>query len=141
MTLLANPLRGIGVPLVVRTAQLAKGGFNVIPTLLILQPPTNQLGDVGAAPSGAGPPVQIRDKFIAQGYVQSHVLRLAHSRSEVLAGGDTFDGAAAGRFVGVFADERTNEHDSLALLAGDLRPVVGIGGVGQVFVFLVFLFD
>jgi hypothetical protein len=33
-------------------------------------------------------------------------------------------------------DERADEHDPLALLAGDPGPVVGVGGVGQVLVLL-----
>ena len=33
-------------------------------------------------------------------------------------------------------DERADEHDPLALLARDPRPVVGVGGVGQVLVLL-----
>src|SRR5687767_10828690 len=59
---------------------------------------------------------------------------------EVLPGGDPLDGAAA---FGLLAagDERPDVDDALALLAGDLRPVVGVGGVGQVLVLLELLAD
>src|SRR5690349_22930901 len=55
---------------------------------------------------------------------------------EVLAGvGDRVDRAT--RLGALLAgDQRADEHDPLALLAGDPRPVVGVGGVGQVFVLL-----
>src|SRR5258705_3913114 len=39
------------------------------------------------------------------------------------------------------AHERLDVDDPLALLPGDLRPVVGVGGVGEVFVFLELLAD
>src|SRR5258705_5485380 len=39
------------------------------------------------------------------------------------------------------AHERLDVDDPLALLAGDLRPVVGVGGVGEVFVLLELLAD
>src|SRR5882762_10786886 len=39
------------------------------------------------------------------------------------------------------AHERLDVHDALALLAGDLSPVVGVGGIGQVFVLLELLAD
>src|SRR5436305_2066555 len=53
---------------------------------------------------------------------------------QVLAGvGRRFDRPAG---LGALAagDERADVHDPLALLAGDPRPVVGVGGVGQVLV-------
>src|SRR5687767_15536863 len=59
---------------------------------------------------------------------------------EVLPGGDPLDGATA---FGLLAagDERPDVDDALALLAGDLGPVVGIGRVGQVLVLLELLTD
>src|SRR5262245_25752006 len=61
---------------------------------------------------------------------------------EVLPGGYPFDGTAARRrLLFVLLDQRAHVHDALALLARDLRPVVGIRGVGQVFVFLELLRD
>src|SRR5947207_2993795 len=59
---------------------------------------------------------------------------------EVLPGGDPLDGAAA---LGLLAagDQRADVDDPLALLARDLRPVVGVGGVGQVLVLLELLAD
>ena len=49
-------------------------------------------------------------------------------RSEVLAGGRPLDGPPATEIVGVLAllDEGSDEDDSFALLAGDLRPVVRV---------------
>src|SRR4051794_39717273 len=62
--------------------------------------------------------------------------------SEVLAGSHPLDGAAAGGLLVLpFAEQDPQEDDALALLAGDLGPVVGVGGVGQVLVLLVLLPD
>src|SRR5215204_4632805 len=61
---------------------------------------------------------------------------------QVLTGRHPLDGATAGGTVTlVTGDKRTDVHDALALLARDLRPVVGVGGVGQVLVLLVLLDD
>ena len=61
---------------------------------------------------------------------------------EVLARRHALDGAAAlGRHVGLALDDRAHVDDPLALLARDLRPVVRVGGVGQVLVLLVLLVD
>src|SRR4051812_48245651 len=69
-------------------------------------------------------------------------LRMATARTlQVLAGGDTLDGAPALGLVGIGVHQCADEHDALALLAGDLRPVVGVGGVRQVLVLLVLLLD
>ena len=63
-----------------------------------------------------------------------------HLRLQVLTGGDAFD--LASTLVRVaFGDERAHEDDALALLAGDLRPVVGVGGVRQIFMLPVLLLD
>src|SRR6266699_4528177 len=59
-------------------------------------------------------------------------------RSEILPGGDALDLPAAAATV-VFGEQRAHEHDALALLAGDLRPVVGIRRVRQVLVLAVLL--
>src|SRR3954454_7773385 len=62
--------------------------------------------------------------------------------SQVLAGGHPLDGAAAGGLlVLALAEQDPQEDDALALLAGDLGPVVGVGGVRQVLVLLVLLPD
>src|SRR5436305_407726 len=61
---------------------------------------------------------------------------------KILTGGDALDGPAAGRLlVLALRDEHPQEDDALALLAGDLRPVVGVRGVRQVLVLLVLLAD
>src|SRR5690606_32571979 len=55
---------------------------------------------------------------------------------QVLAGvGDRVDGAR-GAALALLLDDRADEDDALALLAADARPVVGVGGVGQVLVLL-----
>src|SRR3954451_9349695 len=59
---------------------------------------------------------------------------------EVLTRGDAFDGSATGGLL-AFGHEHPQEDDALALLAGDLGPIVGVGGVGQVLVLLVLLAD
>src|SRR5512132_3618700 len=54
---------------------------------------------------------------------------------QVLPGVDLLDGAP--EVLGVAAlDQGAHVHDALALLARDARPVVGVGGVGQVLVLL-----
>src|SRR4051812_46207711 len=61
---------------------------------------------------------------------------------QVLTGRYALDGAAAGGLlVLALGHEHPQEDDALALLAGDLGPVVGVGGVGQVLVLLVLLPD
>src|SRR5215210_340439 len=59
---------------------------------------------------------------------------------EILACAHTLDGPSAGSFLAL-RHERADVHDPLALLARDLGPVVGVGGVGQVLVLLVLLLD
>ena len=58
---------------------------------------------------------------------------------QILAGvDDPLDAALL--FLGL-AHERLDVDDALALLAGDLGPVVGVGGVGEVLVLLELLAD
>src|SRR5437868_12168941 len=59
---------------------------------------------------------------------------------EVLARPHPLDGAPA-RGLLAFGEQGPDIDDALALLARDLRPVVGVGGVGQVLVLLVLLLD
>src|SRR5579875_739832 len=61
-------------------------------------------------------------------------------RSEVLARGHTLDGATT-CCLRPLPEEGPHVHDPLTLLARDLGPVVGVGGVGQVLVLLVLLLD
>src|SRR6266699_2815077 len=61
-------------------------------------------------------------------------------RSEILPRGDALDLPAAAAAV-VLGEQRADEHDALALLAGDLRPVVGIRRVRQILVLAVLLPD
>src|SRR5262245_32143013 len=57
---------------------------------------------------------------------------------QVLTRGDTLDRpSTSGALVAVVGEERADEDDALALLARDLRPVVGVRRVGQVLVLLV----
>src|SRR4051794_17147048 len=59
---------------------------------------------------------------------------------KILTGCDPFDGSAAGRFfILALRQQHPQEDDPLALLARDLGPVVGVGGVRQVLVLLVLL--
>src|SRR5687767_13641816 len=59
---------------------------------------------------------------------------------QVLAGPDPLDRSPTGGLLAL-GHEHPEEDDALALLAGDLGPVVGVGGVGQVLVLLVLLAD
>src|SRR5439155_17551710 len=67
---------------------------------------------------------------------------VARTALQVLARRDPLDGAAAlGRLVVALGDERADVDDPLALLARDLRPVVGVGRVREVLVLLELLAD
>src|SRR5712692_11072539 len=59
---------------------------------------------------------------------------------EILAGRHTLDRPSTGRLLAL-GNQRPHVDDPLALLSGDLGPVVGVGGVGQILVFLVLLLD
>src|SRR5579884_3496802 len=59
---------------------------------------------------------------------------------QVLAGAHPLDGPATGGFLPL-GEQGADIDDPLALLAGDLRPVVRVGGVGQVLVLAVLLLD
>src|SRR3954452_580690 len=69
-----------------------------------------------------------------------HGLVMVAGELEVLASSHAFDGAATGGLLAL-GHEHPQEHDALALLARDLGPVVGIGGVGEILVLLVLLPD
>src|SRR4051795_13563606 len=61
---------------------------------------------------------------------------------QVLASCDSLDGPTAGGLLVLpLGEQDPQEDDALALLAGDLGPVVGVGGVRQVLVLLVLLPD
>src|SRR5436853_2363897 len=64
-------------------------------------------------------------------------MRALYPALEVLPGADPFDLPT----VAVKAQQRAHVDDALALLAGDPRPVVGVGRVRQVLVLLVLLRD
>src|SRR5262245_15020437 len=66
--------------------------------------------------------------------------RLRRRSLEVLTGGNPLDRAAPGGLVALGHDG-ADVDDPLALLPGDLGPVVGVSGVGQVLVLLVLLLD
>src|SRR5215210_106185 len=59
---------------------------------------------------------------------------------QVLAGAHTLDGPPAGGFLAL-RHQGADVDDPLALLARDLGPVVGVGGVRQILVLLVLLLD
>ena len=84
---------------------------------------------LGARVAGAGD----RASTLSDISVAQRAARRRRSLLQVLTGRDPFDLTAT---VGLLAlgEERADEHDALALLPGDLRPVVGVGGVGQVLV-------
>src|SRR5437870_2860990 len=56
---------------------------------------------------------------------------------QILAGGHHLLDAAA--LIARFAHERSHIDDPLALLAGDLRPAVGVGRIRQILALLAFL--
>src|SRR5687767_8077805 len=62
------------------------------------------------------------------------------NRLQVLPGRHPLDGAPTAGLLRR-GHERAHVHDALALLARDLGPVVGVGGVREVLVLLVLLVD
>src|SRR5215203_3194034 len=72
------------------------------------------------------------DERVRKATSQSAIVR--EKALEILPGiGDGVDGAP-GLSALVGRDQRPDEDDALTLLARNLRPVVGVGGVGQIFV-------
>src|SRR6478736_5770222 len=61
-------------------------------------------------------------------------------RLEVLTRCDPFDLPSTACLV-VLRHDRPDVHDPFTLLPGDLRPVVGVGRIGQVFVLAELLLD
>jgi hypothetical protein len=76
-----NPLGRIVIPVVTDIADCPERGLDVIPPALILQTPTHELGDERAPPPRSDPAIELGDEFVIEGYVQSHVLTLAHGAS------------------------------------------------------------
>src|SRR3954452_9449370 len=66
--------------------------------------------------------------------------RIRRGWLQILARCDPLDGTPTGGLL-AFGHEHPEEDDALALLPGDLGPVVGVGGVGQILVLLVLLPD
>src|SRR4051794_25278096 len=101
---------------------------------------TSDPGRRSSGPTRCAPCPAPRTRQPAQPTCASWSRRWADGReaggpSEVLAGvGRGVDGAAG--LVALAADERADVDDPLALLARDPRPVVRVGGVGQVLVLL-----
>ncbi len=75
----ADPGRGIGIPVVARIGELAERGFDLVPASLVFQPPPDELTDERAPSARADTSVELCDELVVQGYVQTHVLTLAHS--------------------------------------------------------------
>src|SRR5580700_4658302 len=73
-----------------------------------------------------------------------HTLMVATPRPyrslEVLTGTHSLNRPTT-MYLAVLGEQGTDINDALALLSRNARPVVGIGGVGQVFVLLVLLAD
>ena len=76
--LVANPRRGIGVPLVSGVSDLSERGHDVVPSALILQRTTDRLRDESAPLTAADPAVKLSDKSLVQTNVHTHAHRFAH---------------------------------------------------------------
>ena len=77
-TLRPHPSARVVVPLVLRAPERAERGFDVVPSLLVLEAAPDELGDEGASLTRAHPSIQRLDQFIVQRYVHTHGLTLAH---------------------------------------------------------------
>lgn len=83
--LVADPFTGIGIPLVAFVGDCPERRLYIVPSPLVIEPPANQLRDERAASPAPGPPVEFGDKFVIDGYVQSHVPMIAHKAHSVAA--------------------------------------------------------
>jgi hypothetical protein len=79
VTLHADPRRRIGIPIVRRVGERSKRGFDVIPAPFVVQAALDGFGDECTPLARADSSIQLSDQFVLQRYVQTHVLRIAHS--------------------------------------------------------------
>jgi hypothetical protein len=82
-TLVTAPLRpdpssGILVPIVTTVRDRAETRLNVVPSLFVLEPTTDDLGQKSASSSLSSASVEFRHQIVLEPDVQTHVLTLTH---------------------------------------------------------------
>lgn len=79
MPLLADPTRRVGIPVVSFVGDGACRSFDIGPPMFLTYSTFHSSPDELAAASWPSKGIDLRNKIIVQLYVQTHVLRLAHS--------------------------------------------------------------
>jgi hypothetical protein len=79
VTLLPNPRGRIVVPVMALVRQLTERRLNVVPAPLVVESTADQLGDKTASPPGSHSTIQLSHELIIECYVQTHVLKIAHT--------------------------------------------------------------
>jgi len=76
--LVADPFSGIVIPFVALVGDGPEGCLDIVPSPLVIESATNQLCDECAASPASSPLVEFGNELVINGYVQSHVLTIAH---------------------------------------------------------------
>jgi hypothetical protein len=76
--LVADPFTGIVIPFVALVGDGPERCLDIVPSPLIVESAANQLCDESAASPASGPLVEFGNELVINGYVQSHVLTIAH---------------------------------------------------------------
>ena len=79
--LLANPLRGILVPLVTAIRDRAERRLEQLPAVIVVQRALDRTCDIGTTASRPHPAVELPDEGVAESYVQTHGHSVAHSKA------------------------------------------------------------
>jgi hypothetical protein len=61
-----------------RVGQRSQRRLDVVPTLLVVEASSDELGDEGTASAGADTPIELSDELVIKGYVHAYGPRIAH---------------------------------------------------------------
>ena len=76
--LVADPFTGIVIPFVALVGDGPERCLDIVPSPLVIESAANQLCDECAASPASSPLVEFGNELVINGYVQSHVLTIAH---------------------------------------------------------------
>ena len=76
--LAADPFTGIVIPFVALVGDGPERCLDIVPSPLVIESAANQLCDECAASPASSPLVEFGNELVINGYVQSHVLTIAH---------------------------------------------------------------
>jgi hypothetical protein len=76
--LVADPFTGIVIPFVALVGDGPERCLDIVPSPLVIESAANQLCDECAASPASSPLVELCNELVINGYVQSHVLTIAH---------------------------------------------------------------